>query len=85
MKRIVNEDEFIEASHTLEGFVFNLQAKIAEDLLRHLAIATAVEDGEDSAGRQKFRLMTPEEVSTRAFAIAEKTVAIAIARGHIRK
>lgn len=47
------------------------QGRFAEELMRHLAIVAAVPDGEDSLGRQKFRLMTEEEAVTRATKMAE--------------
>lgn len=47
------------------------QAQIANDLMKQLAIVAAVPDGEDAAGRQKLRLMTPEEVVARATNIAD--------------
>ena len=46
------------------------EAQFANDLMKHLAIVAAVPDGEDDCGRQKFRLMTEEEVVERATAIA---------------
>jgi hypothetical protein len=47
-----------------------MQAKLAFELMGRLAIIAAQEDGEDSAGRQKLRLMTPTEVAARACDIA---------------
>lgn len=49
-----------------------IQAHIATDLMKHLAIVAGVPDGESSDGQQKFRLMTPDEVVERATGIAEK-------------
>jgi hypothetical protein len=40
-------------------------------LMTHLAIAAAIPDGEDTAGRQKLRLMTPQEVVDRACEISK--------------
>lgn len=47
------------------------KAKTALDLMRHLAIVAGEVNGEDTAGRQKLRLMTPEEVVDRAISIAD--------------
>lgn len=42
------------------------QAKLACALAERWGIVAAIEDGEDSAGRQKLRHMTPEELAQRA-------------------
>jgi hypothetical protein len=47
------------------------QARLASELMRHLAIVAAVPDGVDEAGRQKLRLMTEPEVVERATKIAD--------------
>jgi hypothetical protein len=47
------------------------RANLAAELGRHLALVAGQVDGEDSAGRQKCRLLTPDEVATRALDIAE--------------
>lgn len=39
---------------------------LAENLLAKWGMVAATEDGEDSAGRQKMRLQTPEELAVRA-------------------
>ena len=52
-----------------------LEAQFANDLMKHLAIVAAVPDGEDSAGRQKMRMMTEMEVVLRATKIAEAAFA----------
>lgn len=54
-----------------ETEVQNKCARLAEELMRHLAIVAAVPDGEDSSGQQKMRMMTEQEVVTRATRIAE--------------
>ena len=50
--------------------VLDLRARIALDIAKQLGMATAVEDGEDSTGRQQMRLLTPTEVANRAVDIA---------------
>lgn len=47
------------------------QAETALELARHLSIVAADVDGEDTAGRQKLRLLTPAQVASRAAQIAE--------------
>lgn len=49
----------------------NLSARLAIDLSKHLAVVAIVESGEDSAGRQKVRLLTPSEVALRVCDIAD--------------
>lgn len=51
--------------------VLDPRADLAERIMRQLSIICATPDGEDSAGRQRFRLMTPEEVAQRATDIAD--------------
>lgn len=51
-----------------------LPARIAMDLAKHLSMVAATPDGEDTAGRQKLRLLSPEEVGARACEIARELV-----------
>ena len=46
--------------------ILSEEGECAFHFMKQLAIATCVPDGEDSSGRQKFRLMTPAEVTQRA-------------------
>jgi len=48
----------------------DIRARMAMDIAKHCSMMTATEDGEDSGGRQKIRLMTPWEVANRAVDIA---------------
>ena len=59
----------------------NEKAQFAMELMRHLAIAAATPDGEDSAGRARLRLMTPEEVAQRGAQIADYAFEIFTERG----
>lgn len=52
------------------SMIVNAEADFAMELMRHLAIAIGHPDGEDSAGRAKLRLMTPQEISNRACEIS---------------
>lgn len=47
------------------------QAELAERLIHHFGVVAAATDGEDSAGRAKLKLLSPEEVVARACQIAE--------------
>ena len=49
----------------------NQKAAFAMKLAEHLAIIACDNDGEDSAGRQKLRLLPPDEVAHRAVQIAD--------------
>lgn len=57
------------------------EAVFAQELMRQLAIAAAHPDGEDSSGRQKLRLLTPEEIVERACEISSKSYAEFAKRG----
>lgn len=48
----------------------NAEAGVALALLERWGMCAGMNDGEDSAGRSKGRLATPEEVVERAFTIA---------------
>jgi hypothetical protein len=54
--------------HALEHPI--AEARYAMQLAERFALIAADDDGEDSAGRQKLRLSTPEEVVDRACKIA---------------
>mgnify|MGYP003659998928 CR=1 FL=1 len=47
------------------------EAKLALDLITRWGMVAGVPDGEDSSGRSKLRLSTPEELSERAFNTAK--------------
>jgi hypothetical protein len=76
----VEFDVFKARSYDFQGVVFharkrpNLKGEIAARLVEHFAIVAAHEDGEDSSGRQAFKLQTPEQVVTRACDIADNMV-----------
>ena len=59
------------------------EAWIAATLVEKWGMVQAYADGEDSAGLQKMRLATPEEVVDRAFACAELLMEVARRRGHV--
>lgn len=58
-------------------------AQFAMQLIDRHANVAGHEDGEDSQGRSKLRLQTPEELVERSFKIAQLTFAMARARGHM--
>ena len=45
-------------------------ARLATDMAARFALVAALPDGEDSAGRQKLRMATPDELASRACGIA---------------
>jgi len=61
----------------------DIRLRMAQEIVKHCALVSAVEDGEDSAGRQRVRLLPPEAVAERAMGIAERLVEIAEQRGYI--
>lgn len=48
-----------------------VRAQYAMEIAKHIGIALATPDGEDSSGRQKLRQLTPGEVAHRACEISE--------------
>ena len=59
----------------------NTRAQLATVLLEKWALVAGIPDGEDSAGRQKMRLPTPEELVDRACVIADEAVSAFERRG----
>jgi hypothetical protein len=50
---------------------FNLEADLAVHFIEKMGLVTAIDDGEDSAGRAKLRLLQPAEVVERGCAMAQ--------------
>lgn len=48
----------------------NAPARLAAEIAEKISLVAGVPDGDDSSGRQKLRLATPEEVGARACNIA---------------
>lgn len=55
------------------GVTVNLMGQFASSLITRWGMVQGKDDGEDSAGRAKISLMTPEEVVNRACETAETT------------
>lgn len=66
------------------AFLLEARAEIALKLLDHFGVVAGTNEGEDSAGRSKLILQTPEEVVKRCFNIAELFIAEAETRNAIR-
>lgn len=60
------------------------EAHLAIELMRQLAIVAAETDGEDKTGRQKLRLLKPDEVAIRACEIAAEAYKEFQARGWLK-
>lgn len=58
-------------------------ASFAMNIIEKHAMVAADGDGEDSSGRAKLRLQTPEELVERSFRIAELTMEKARSTGHM--
>ena len=73
---IVERETYCGATevNTHASVALNLEADLAFHLMKQLSIIAAKEDGEDSAGRQRIRLLSPEEVAERSCAIAAAAV-----------
>lgn len=61
--------------------VLHETAELAKGLLERWGLVAGAPGGEDSCGRAKLRLMTPEELVDRAFETAERFMAIAREKG----
>jgi hypothetical protein len=59
----------------------NFEARLAVNLLEKWGMVAAEPDGEDSAGRAKLRLSTPQELAVRACNVASETAAEIRKRG----
>ncbi len=55
-------------------FLFGAEAKIAIEMVQRWGIIAAMDDGEDSAGRHRVRLMTTDELVQRACDSAQKLI-----------
>lgn len=76
-------DKYREGQKAHHRAIPNYTAKLAEQIVNHCALIAAQVDGEDTAGRQKLKLMEPADVAKRACDIAENMVAIFDARGWV--
>ncbi len=75
-----------ELIHNLRYEVnFHLKFEVALDIIRHAALVSAKENGEDSSGRQQLMLLTAEQVAVRAADIAEHLVNNAVSRGWVKE
>lgn len=61
--------DFDERIHHLE--MLDQQGRFALDCIERWSLVAAIPDGEDSAGRQRLRLATPEELVDRSFTTAK--------------
>ena len=59
----------------------NKRARFAVEFIERWGAIAAIPDGEDSSGRQKLRMMTPQELVTRATQTAEYLFAVLNANG----
>jgi hypothetical protein len=63
----------------------NWEARMASLLIDRWGMVVGGTDGEDSAGRSKLRLLSPEEIVERACATAQLAVAAFRARGWVQQ
>lgn len=64
---------FEHKMHVVETESPSWEGRLACYLVERWGMVAGVEDGEDSAGRAKIRLTTPDELVARALEVAEKT------------
>lgn len=77
---VLRPNDRFDAPKLYYAEVAGQEANCVLHLIDRWGMVAAVPDGEDSAGRQKLRLMTPEELTTRAMQTAE--VAFRTLRAH---
>ena len=70
-----------EIEESRECAKIGFRARIVLTLIERWGMVAGEIDGEDSAGRSKIKLQTPEELIERAFKVAELFVARAEAEG----
>lgn len=68
-------------SRFYDTHALTMEARIAVGMIERWGAVAGTTDGEDSAGRQRFRLVTPEELVARAFDTARLVIAEAVTRG----
>ena len=62
-----------------------LEARIALELMQHFGIIAGHPDGVDDSGRQKMRMLTPDEVVERACEIAHSATTEFMSRGWLER
>ena len=65
------KEEYRDGYQLQHNRIPGVRAQYAMEIAKHIGIALATPDGEDSSGRQKFRPLTPDEVAHRACEISE--------------
>lgn len=61
---------------TNKGIVASFRAQMAIEIVKHCALVTGYDSGEDSTGRSKISLMDAEDVAKRAVDIADELVTL---------
>lgn len=62
---------------------FDSRAILATDIVKHFGVVACVPDGEDSNGRQRMRLQTPDELVTRVCEIVDRMATAFTDRGWV--
>ena len=69
--KLLGKGRYLSPNHAIhETELLEQEAKIVLEIVERWGSVAAMPDGEDSAGRQKLRLATPEELTDRAFQCA---------------
>ena len=80
IKWVREESQYGEPTYRLEREP-GMEAHMLIDLVAKWGCVACIPDGEDSAGRQKMRLQTPEELVERSAEMVERTCAALDRRG----
>lgn len=70
-----------DRSNYYEDHMLTMEGRLACSMIGRWGMLAADVDGEDSAGRQKGRLLTPDELVARAFTTADLVMREAQSRG----
>ena len=72
-------------SKAIYGVSFEIRTEFAWRLVHHFGLIASMEDGEDRVGRAKLKLLEPQQVVERAFALSDAFFDMAEARGGMRE
>lgn len=68
---MTKQSAHVQIMPALGGYGLSLRGAVAMDIIKHCALVTGQDDGEDSAGRSRIKLMAAADVAKRANDIAD--------------
>ena len=79
--RVSHGQKWLNKTNLEDTIAFNQRARFTVSFIERWGAIAAIPDGEDSSGRQAFRMATPQELVTRATQTAEYLFAVLNANG----